>query len=178
MPIRDRLENRLPQLKLSQRRAPSMSEHNAIIRWTRTGPDFLKGQYSREHTWSFDGGTTLAASSSPSVVPAPYSNPAFVDPEEAYVASISSCHMLTFLYLASRQGFQVDSYQDNAVGIMTKNANGVPWLSKITLHPQVVYGGEKQPTAADEHHLHHYSHEQCFLANSVKTEIVVFREQK
>src|SRR5258706_12913368 len=98
-----------------------MSEHKATISWKRTSPDFLASKYSREHTWTFDGGATVPASSSPSVVPAPYSNAANVDPEEAFVASVSSCHMLTFLFLASRQGFQVDSYQDEAVGIMAKN---------------------------------------------------------
>src|SRR6188768_1029219 len=104
-----------------------MSEHRATIRWTRTGPDFARGQYGREHTWTFDGGLTVSASPSPSVVPAPWSNPAHVDPEEAFVASIASCHMLTFLWLASRDGFQADSYEDNAAGIMTKNERGVPW---------------------------------------------------
>src|SRR4051812_42090310 len=98
-----------------------MSEHKATIRWSLNGPDFLKGKYSREHTWTFDGGVTVPASSSPSVVPAPWSNPANVDPEESFVASISSCHMLTFVWLASREGFQTDSYEDEAVGLMTKN---------------------------------------------------------
>ena len=97
-----------------------MSEYKATIKWQRISPDFLKGRYSREHTWTFDGGFTMPASSSPSVVPVPFSNPAHVDPEEALVASISSCHMLTFLYLASKQGFQIDSYEDEAVGVMTK----------------------------------------------------------
>jgi organic hydroperoxide reductase OsmC/OhrA len=96
-----------------------MSEHKATIHWTRTSPDFLRGKYSREHTWAFDGGVTVPASPSPSVVPAPYSNAAHVDPEEAFVAAVSSCHMLTYLYLASQQGFQVDSYLDEAVGLMT-----------------------------------------------------------
>ena len=95
-----------------------MSEYKVTISWKRNGPDFLKGKYSREHTWSFDGGVTIAASSSPSVVPAPWSNPKAVDPEEAFVAAVSSCHMLTFVWLASRQGFQVDSYEDEAVGVM------------------------------------------------------------
>src|SRR2546422_3550468 len=105
-----------------------MSEHKATIRWIRTSPDFLKGKYSREHTWTFDGGTTLPASPSPSVVPAPYSNPAVVDPEEAFVASAASCHMLTFLHLASKRGFQVDSYRDEAVGAMSPDQKGVPWV--------------------------------------------------
>ena len=150
-----------------------MSEHKATISWKRTGPDFLRGKYSREHTWTFDGGVTVAASASPSVVPAPYSNPAGVDPEEAYVASISSCHMLTYVYLAGREGFQVDSYHDEAAGVMTKNEKGVPWVSLATLHPQIVYSGNKLPTAADEERLHHMAHEQCFIANSIKTEVKV-----
>ena len=150
-----------------------MSEHKAHIRWQRSGPDFLKGQYSREHTWTFDGGITVAASPSPGVVPAPWSNPANVDPEEAFVASISSCHMLTFLFVASKQGFQVESYDDEAVGTMTKNEQGVPWVSLVTLHPKIEYGGPKQPTPADFQRLHHLAHEQCFIANSVKTEIKV-----
>ncbi|HEV2211052.1 MAG TPA: OsmC family protein [Verrucomicrobiae bacterium] len=150
-----------------------MSEHKAIITWKRTSPDFLKGKYSREHTWTFDGGLTLPASPSPSVVPVPYSNPAHIDPEEAFVASVSSCHMLTFLYLASRQGFQVDSYKDEAVGLMAKNERGVPWVGSVTLNPQIAYGGDKLPTPAEEERLHHQSHEQCFIANSIKTEVTV-----
>jgi organic hydroperoxide reductase OsmC/OhrA len=150
-----------------------MSEHKAIIRWRRSGPDFIRGKYSREHTWTFDGGVTVPASPSPSVVPTPWSNPANVDPEEAYVAAISSCHMLTFLYLASKQGFQVESYEDEAVGVMAKNEKGIPWVSRVTLNPKLAYGGEKLPTPADEDRLHHGAHEQCFIANSIKTEVVV-----
>ncbi len=150
-----------------------MSEHKAIIAWKRTGPDFLKGNYSREHTWTFDGGATVPASPSPTVVPAPWSNPVHVDPEEAFVASVSSCHMLTFLFLASKQGFQVDSYRDEAVGHMSKNEKGVPWVSSITLHPHIEYSGDKRPTPAEEEQLHHRSHEQCFIANSIKTEVTV-----
>jgi organic hydroperoxide reductase OsmC/OhrA len=150
-----------------------MSEHKALIRWQRTSADFLKGRYSREHTWTFDGGVTVPASPSQSVVPVPWSNPAHVDPEEAFVAAIASCHMLTFLHLVRRQGFQVDSYHDEAVGVMTKNERGVPWISAVTLHPQIVYNGEKRPTPGDESRLHHLAHEQCFIANSVKTEVTV-----
>src|SRR6058998_4037608 len=150
-----------------------MSEHKAIVSWKRTSPDFLKGKYSREHTWKFDGGVTVPASPSPSVIKVPYSNPANVDPEEAFVAAISSCHMLTFLYLASKNGFQIDSYLDEAVGVITKNERGVPWISAVTLRPQIVYGGDKRPTPADESRLHHLAHEQCFIANSVKTQIAV-----
>lgn len=150
-----------------------MSEHKAAITWKRTSEEFLKGNYSREHTWSFDGGFTMPASPAPSVVPVPYSNPAHVDPEEAFVASISSCHMLTFLYVASRQGFQIDSYADAAVGTMTKNEKGVPWMNLVTLAPVIVYSGEKRPTPTEEERLHHLAHEQCYIANSIKTEVVV-----
>ena len=150
-----------------------MAEYKAIIKWQRTSLDFLKGRYSREHTWSFDGGVTVPASASPHVVPTPWSNPACVDPEEAYVASLSSCHMLTFLFLAAKQGFQIDSYEDETVGLMTKNEKGVPWISSVTLNPKIVYSGNKVPTPAEQEHLHHLAHEQCFIANSVKTEIVV-----
>lgn len=106
-------------------------------------------------------------------MPAPWSNPAGVDPEEAFVAAVSSCHMLTYLYYAGRAGFQVDSYDDEAVGVMTKNERGIYWVSEITLRPSISYSGEKLPTRADEEHLHHTAHEQCFIANSVKTAIIV-----
>jgi organic hydroperoxide reductase OsmC/OhrA len=150
-----------------------MSGHKAIINWKRTSPDFLIGKYSREHTWSFDGGMTVPASPSPSVVPEPYSNSAHVDPEEAFVAAVSSCHMLTYLYLACQQGFQVDSYHDEAVGVMTKNERGVPWVSLITLRPRIIYSGNKLPTPVDEELLHHLAHEQCFIANSIKSQVLV-----
>lgn len=115
----------------------------------------------------------MAASPSPSVVPAPWSNAALVDPEEAYVASVASCHMLTFLWVAGRQGFQVDSYRDEAVGTMAKNERGVPWVSRITLRPMVEWSGAKTPTPADLERLHHDAHDGCFIANSIKTEVVV-----
>ena len=148
-------------------------EHKATVAWKRTGPDFVKGKFSREHTWRFDGGVIVPASPSPSVVPAPWSNAANVDPEEAFVASLASCHLLTFLWLASREGFQADSYEDDAFGVMTKNERGVPWVSRVTLRPRITWSGDKQPTASDLDRLHHAAHEQCFIANSVKTEIVV-----
>jgi organic hydroperoxide reductase OsmC/OhrA len=150
-----------------------MSKHIAKLEWKNNGPNFLKGQYSREHTWTFDGGITVAASPSPSVVPMPWSNPANVDPEEAFVAAIASCHMLTFLWLASKQEIEIESYSDGAVGEMTKNERGVFWVSVVDLHPQIVYGGEKRPTREEEAELHHRAHEECFIANSVKTEIRV-----
>jgi organic hydroperoxide reductase OsmC/OhrA len=152
-----------------------MSLHKAVISWKCASPDFLKGKYSREHTWTFDGGITIPASPAPTSVPSPYSNAANVDPEEAYVAAVSSCHMLTYLYLAYKQGFQVDSYHDEAVGLMTKNEKGVPWVSSIKLCPRIEYSGEKLPSPADEEQLHHAAHEQCFIANSIKTELTVVR---
>src|SRR5215471_6967688 len=150
-----------------------MSEHKATIRWTQSQGDFLKGTYSREHTWTFDGGMTVQASSSPAAVRVPFSNPANVDPEEAFVASLSSCHMLTYLYVASRKGFEVSSYEDEAVGVMTKNERGVPWVSTVTLQPRITYAGPKVPTTEEQEALHHAAHEQCFIANSVKTEVKV-----
>ena len=150
-----------------------MAEYKATIKWQRTSPDFLKGRYSREHAWIFDGGVVVPASPSPQVVPTPWSNPKCVDPEEAFVASISSCHMLTFLFLAAKQGFQIDSYEDEAVGVMTKNEKGVPWVSLVTLNPRIIHSGDKLPLPADEKHLHHLAHEQCFIANSIKTEVRV-----
>jgi organic hydroperoxide reductase OsmC/OhrA len=151
-----------------------MSEHRTTIEWSTTAApaEFLKGRYSREHRWTFDGGLVVDASPSPSVVRPPWSNPSHVDPEEAYVASIASCHMLTFLYLAAKAGFSIASYRDDAVGVMTKNPAGVAWVSKVTLAPQITYA-EQAPTAEQLAHLHHAAHAECFIANSVKTEIVV-----
>src|SRR5438552_10253703 len=150
-----------------------MSESKVTIKWSQSQGDFLKGSYSREHTWTFDGGMTVPASSSPSAVRVPSSNPANVDPEEAFVASLSSCHMLTYLYVASRKGFEVASYEDEAVGVRTKNEKGTPWVSAVTLYPRISYSRSKTPTAAEESQMHHAAHEGCFIANSVKTEVKV-----
>ncbi len=150
-----------------------MSSHVAEILWQLEGEDFRAGKYTREHVWKFDGGLSVAASASPQIVPLPFSNPAGVDPEEAFVASIASCHLLTFLYLAARKGFEVTRYSDTAVGTLTKNERGVPWVSKITLRPRIEYAEGGRPSAALEAELHHAAHEQCFIANSVKTAIVV-----
>lgn len=150
-----------------------MSDHLATIRWQRGEAAFSGGKFSRVHSWSFDGGVTVEAAASPSVVPAAFNSETAVDPEEAFVASIASCHMLTFLFFAAKQGFIVDSYEDNAVGTMTKNENGVPWVSSVALKPRVVFSGGKLPTANDELHLHHEAHEKCFIANSVKSDIQV-----
>ncbi len=150
-----------------------MSEHRATIRFRHTSGDFTKKTYSRAHTWSFDGGVTVPASPSPSVVREPYSDPAAVDPEEAFVASVSSCHMLTFLYHAAKEGFEVLAYEDEAVGSITKNERRIPWVSLVTLHPRIEYAPGKAPSPEQEAELHHLAHEGCFIANSVKTEIRV-----
>ncbi|MDQ3364713.1 MAG: OsmC family protein [Myxococcota bacterium] len=151
-----------------------MAEHRATIEWetAATAADFVKGRYSREHAWSFDGGVTVPASPSPSVVAAPWSNVASVDPEEAFVAAVASCHMLTFLYVAAKAGFAVAGYRDVAVGVMTKNERGTPWISKITLTPDIIYS-DKIPSAAELDALHHAAHEGCFIAASIKTEVVI-----
>src|SRR5262245_13491784 len=149
-----------------------MSEHKATVKWTHSQGDFLKGTYSREHTWTFDGGVTVPASSSPFAVRVPFSNPANVDPEEAFVASLSSCHMLTYLYVASRKGFEIANYEDDAVGSMTKNEQGNFWVSSVVLHPRITYGA-KPPTPEEVEQMHHAAHDQCFIANSVKTDIKV-----
>ncbi|HVK89369.1 MAG TPA: OsmC family protein [Kofleriaceae bacterium] len=151
-----------------------MADHRATIQWSgeAAAGDFVKGKYSREHTWAFDGGVTVPASSSPSVVPAPWSSAAGVDPEEAYVASIASCHMLTFLYVAAKAGFAITGYRDEAIGALTKNERGVPWVSKVTLAP-VIQWADRAPTAEELAGLHHAAHEGCFIASSVKTEIEI-----
>jgi len=106
-------------------------------------------------------------------VPPPWSSASAVDPEEAFVAAVSSCHMLTFLYLASKQGLALASYRDHAIGVMTKGANGVPWVSKVTLHPELGWVSERKPTAEELAALHHRAHLECFISNSIKTEVVV-----
>jgi organic hydroperoxide reductase OsmC/OhrA len=149
-----------------------MAKHLAKISWTHSSGDFLQGTYSRAHTWAFDGGITVPASPAMSSVPLPYSKANAVDPEEAFVAAISSCHMLTFLYLAQQAGVEVLRYEDEAVGRMTMNERNVKWVSLVELHPVIHYGcGE--PTPELERQLHHHAHEQCFIANSVTTEIRV-----
>ncbi len=150
-----------------------MAQHKAKIEWKCTTTEFRLGKYTREHSWTFDGGLNVPASAAPAVVPAPYSNPANVDPEEAFVASIASCHMLTFLHVARLGGFQVESYEDEAVGEMAKNDRGVAWVSVVTLNPKIVYSGDKQPSHEQEAQLHHKAHDGCFISQSVKTEIKV-----
>ena len=153
-----------------------MAEHTATIRWALQGDGFLRGRYPRVHTWAFDGGVTVPASPSPSVIPAPYANPAGVDPEEAFVAAIASCHMLTFLHVAMKAGVVVERYEDEAVGVLRRNDHGAVWMSRVTLRPRIAYRGETHPSAEEIDHLHRLAHEQCFIANSVKTEISIAGE--
>jgi organic hydroperoxide reductase OsmC/OhrA len=150
-----------------------MSRYTATIRWSREGDgDFSKGQYSRAHEWAFDGGAVVPASASPHIVPAPWSDAAGVDPEEAFVASLSSCHMLFLLDFARRAGFVIDSYVDEAEGVLDKRADGKMWMSRVTLRPRVAWAGEA-PDEAALSELHHRAHEACFIANSVTTEVTV-----
>lgn len=150
-----------------------MASYIANLSWRHDGGDFVKGHYSRVHTWTFDGGVTVTASASPHVVRAPWSDASAVDPEEAFVASIASCHMLTFLYVASKQGYTVASYEDHAVGTMTKNEHGSSWVSEVVLTPRIAWSGDARPSAEQLQHLHAEAHHQCFIANSVKTQISV-----
>lgn len=150
-----------------------MSTYTAKIVWKSDSQEtFTKNRYSRGHEWSFDGGVSVPASSSPQVVPR-FSVEAAVDPEEALVASVSSCHMLTFLYLAAREGFNIAAYTDNAVGELAKTDTGKEWVAKITLDPQIEWLSDTMPTAEQLASLHHDAHEMCYIANSIKSDIVV-----
>jgi organic hydroperoxide reductase OsmC/OhrA len=148
-------------------------EYKATIVWRRNpAEDFAKGRYSRAHEIRFDGGINVPASASPSVVPLPFSREDAVDPEEMFVAALSNCHMLTFLDLARRAGFTIESYEDEAIGVMERIAPQRMAITKVTLRPKIVYAGAApDKTKLDE--LHHQAHELCFIANSVKTEITI-----
>lgn len=148
-------------------------QYRASVMWSRGGATFIDQRYSRAHAWSFDGGITVPASSSPLSVKLPYSVAEAVDPEEAFVAALASCHMLTFLYVAAKQGYVIDSYTDEAVGEMTKNERGKLWVSRVILSPAIVFAGEKRPSGEQFDELHHLAHEECFIANSVKSEVIV-----
>jgi organic hydroperoxide reductase OsmC/OhrA len=150
-----------------------MSSHHATVRWEQSGGPFAKRQYSRAHTWSFDGGVTVPAAASPSAVPAQFTDPSAVDPEEAYVAAIASCHLLSFLPLAALAGFEVLRYEDDAVGKMTKNDQGKRWVSEVELNPRITWAEGRAPSAEKLADLHHRAHMDCYIANSVRTEIRV-----
>lgn len=146
-------------------------EYRTVVAWTRNGAVFTDNRYSRGHRWLFDGGVEVPASSSPHVVPLPLSVETAVDPEEAFVVSLSSCHMLWFLSLAARRGLVVESYRDEAIGMMGPDSFGKLAMTLVTLRPEVQFGGTRQPTADEVNSLHHQAHEECFLARSVKTEV-------
>jgi organic hydroperoxide reductase OsmC/OhrA len=150
-----------------------MSVHTAEIAWHRHDAVFTDNRYSRLHKWTFDGGAVVPASSSPHVVRVPLSEPTAVDPEEAYVAALSSCHMLWFLSLAAEDGYVVDSYVDQAEGLMAKNEEGRSAITVVTLKPVVAFRGAKAPDDTTVERLHHAAHESCFLASSVRTRITV-----
>lgn len=149
-----------------------MSEYSAIVRWNRGADEaFSDNQYSRGHTWEFDGGVTVPASSSPHVVPLPYSVEANVDPEEAFIAALSSCHMLVFLSIAAKRNYIIEEYVDDAVGVLEEDENGRTSVTRVTLRPRIIFSGDRKPTYAQLEKLHHMSHVNCFIANSAKTEI-------
>lgn len=152
-----------------------MSTYTATIVWTRQAHEaFTDNKYSRGHAWTFDGGITVPGSSSPSVVPLPLSRADAVDPEEAFVASLASCHMLFFLFHAARFGAVVERYEDAAEGHLAKNEAGRQWMSRVVLKPRVTWGaGGKVPDAEQLATLHHKAHDDCYIANSVKTEVSV-----
>ena len=146
-----------------------MSEHHVTIDWKRETPDFAYENYNRDHEWRFDAGIAVPASAAPAYL----GSESRVDPEEAFIASLSSCHMLSFLAIASKKRYVVDGYRDEAVGILEKDASGNLAITKVTLRPEVRFSGEKQPTAEELEQLHDRAHHVCFIANSVKTQVVV-----
>jgi organic hydroperoxide reductase OsmC/OhrA len=151
-----------------------MSTYTAKVSWAHKPEErFTDGKYSRAHEWAFDGGAVVPASSSPHVVKVPLSDPAGVDPEEALVAALSSCHMLFFLDFARHKGFVVERYVDDAEGVVKKGADGRVQMTLVTLKPHIVFAGEKRPTEVDVEAIHHHAHEACYIANSVKSEIVI-----
>lgn len=149
-----------------------MHKHESLILWERKDQPFVDNKYSRAHLWEFDG-VKVPASSSPSVLPVPMSSLEAIDPEEALVAATSSCHMLFFLAIAAKRAFIVDRYSDQAYGVMGKNSEGKTLMSRITLRPRIEFSGIKQPSAAEIDEVHRMAHEQCFIGNSIKSEIVI-----
>jgi organic hydroperoxide reductase OsmC/OhrA len=150
-----------------------LANHTSQIHWQRGDQRFTDNRYSRRHMAAFDGGAEVALSASPHVVPIPYSDPTAVDPEELYVASLSSCHMLWFLSIAAKAGFCVDEYKDAAEGVMEPNEAGQLVITNVTLRPACHFSGEAVPTAEQLDELHEKAHHACFLANSVRTQITI-----
>jgi len=146
-------------------------EYTARIHWARGGAPFTDNRYSRAHSWHFDGGIDVPASASPYVVRVPMSEPAAVDPEEAFVASLASCHMLWFLALAAGGGWRVDEYTDDAIGVMGESASGKLAMVRVTLRPRVSFSGESLPSREEIVRLHERAHGECYIASSVKTDV-------
>lgn len=150
-----------------------MPKFTAEIVWQRQdGEAFTDNRYSRRHLLRFDGGAEVAASSSPHSVPLPFSDASSVDPEEAFVASLASCHMLWFLHIAAKRQFVVDRYRDQASGLMARNGDGKLAMTQVTLRPEAGFAGARQPTRAEIDAMHHEAHAECFIANSVKSEVL------
>ena len=149
-----------------------MSDYTATIVWERHGSPFIDSAYSRAHHWHFDGGLDVPASASPHVVPLPLSVTQAIDPEGAFVAALASCHMLWFLAIAAKRGFIVEQYRDEATGIMRTNAEGKLAMTRVTLRPRVTFAQEKRPTMEQHHAMHHEAHDECFIASSVKTDVL------
>lgn len=150
---------------------PPMPPHTARVVWERGDQAFIDNRYSRRHTMTFDGGLEIAGSSSPHVVRVPFSDPAALDPEEAFVAALSSCHMLWFLGIAAEKQFRLDRYVDNAEGVMGENAEGKHFVATVTLRPETFFSGDRLPTTEQILSMHHQAHEACFIANSVLTTV-------
>lgn len=150
-----------------------MSEYTVMVKWLRDGQNFIDNNYSRGHTWEFDGGLRVAASASPHIVPLPKSVAENVDPEEAFVAALSSCHMLFFLSIAAGKGYIIDKYIDSSIGYLTSDERGKMSMSRVVLRPAVSFSGKKRPTGSQIEEMHEQSHDQCFIANSVRTEIII-----
>lgn len=148
-----------------------MSKYKATITWFRNEQPFTDNKYKRVHQWKFDGGETIHASASPNIVPAPLSDPSAVDPEEAFVAALSSCHMLWFLSIVAKAGYIIDNYEDKAEGILAKNKHGKEAITEVSLFPKVTYQPEHAPTKEQNQQMHQQAHARCFIANSVKTTI-------
>ncbi|HEY6383074.1 MAG TPA: OsmC family protein [Pseudolabrys sp.] len=146
-----------------------MSEYKVTLKWERGDAEFSYQKYPRDHIWAFDGGPAITATAAPEYL----GNPAHVNPEEAFVASLSSCHMLTFLAIACKQKFVFDSYEDEAVGLMEKNADGKLAIARVELRPRIKWGGDRRPSAEELDKMHHAAHQNCFIANSVRTEVMV-----
>lgn len=153
-----------------------MSDITATIEWNRNSDDFLDNRYSRVHHWTFDGGTTVIASSSPHIVRVPMSDPSAVDPEEAFIASLSSCHMLWFLSIAARKGWRINHYKDKAIGQMGKNSAGKTVMLSVFLRPCIVWDSSA-PTTTEISEMHEAAHQECFIANSVLTDVQIEPQQ-